>query len=150
MRNFRFRLQKVLELRERAEKESAVRLVEARIEAEAALRAVESLEAARLAGAERAGRVSLDGITAGELQRLSLLVQQLDQHLAAASEAADSADARVDEMSTEFEGALIRRRVLDRLREKHLELWRSEEEQRDRATMDAIALSRHTRRQGDA
>lgn len=150
MKGFRFRLQKVLEHRERLEKESAVRLAEARNEAEAALRAVESLEAARRAGAERAGRVSLDGVTAGELQRLALLVQQLDQHLVAASEAMDDADRHVDAMTTEFEDALTQRRVLDRLREKHLLLWRSEEEQRDRAVMDAIALTRHTRRQEDA
>lgn len=150
MKNFRFRLQKVLELRERAEKESAVRLADARCRAEAASRAVESLAAARRASVERADTVRIEGVTAGELQSLSLLVQQLDRHLEIAIEAANSADAQLHHVTAEFEAAMTRRRVIDRLREKHLESWRSERERRDRAAMDAIALARHTRRQEEA
>ncbi len=146
MRGFRFRLQKVLELREQTEKESALRLVEARMEAAAALRALESLEEARRAGAEQAGRVADGGVPAGELQRLALLVHQLDLHVAVASEAARDADARVDDLAAEFEDAFTQRRVIDRLREKHLELWKVEENQRDRATMDEFAIVRHARR----
>jgi flagellar biosynthesis chaperone FliJ len=82
-------------------------------------------------------------VQAGELQRHALVAQQLDLHLAVASEAMDEADARVDNLEVEFSDALTRRRVLDKLREKHLELWKTGEVQRDRATMDAIAIARH-------
>jgi flagellar FliJ protein len=143
MGGFRFRLQKILELRARLEKESASRLNTARVEADVAQRAMETLELARRESSEEVGRAGGATIQAGELQRLSLFVQQLDLHLAVASEAMDEADARVDDMQSEFKDALTRRRVLDNLREKHLGLWKTEESQRDRATMDAIALARH-------
>jgi flagellar FliJ protein len=142
MAGFRFKLQKILELRARLEKESAVRLNAARIDAEAAQRALEALEAARRGKAQESGQ-SGAAVQAGELQRHALVAQQLDLHLAVASEAMDEADARVDNLEVEFSDALTRRRVLDKLREKHLQLWQTDEVQRDRATMDAIAIARH-------
>ena len=152
MGGFRFRLQKILELRERLEKESAVRLNTARVDADAAQRALETLEAARRGSTEDVGRTAGAAVQAGELQRLALLVEQLDLHLAVASEAMEEADARVDDLEVEFSDAITRRRVLDKLREKHLEMWKTEEVQHDRATMDAIALARHALRrvQGDS
>ena len=46
----------------------------------------------------------------------------------------------------QFTAASQERRVLDRLREKHLEGWQTEQTQIDRQTMDAIALTRFTQK----
>jgi len=148
MSGFRFKLQRILELRARLEKESAIRLNTARVDAEVAQRALETLEAARRGSAQESGPTAGAAVQAGELQRHALVAQQLDLHLAVANEAMEEADARVDNLQVEFSDALTRRRVLDKLREKHLELWQTEEVQRDRATMDAIALARHVLRKG--
>jgi flagellar protein FliJ len=143
--SFRFRLQKLLELRAQAEQASARRLAEARTDADAAQRAVEEIERAQQE--DHAGR-PVDGETrpAGELQRRALISSQIDDYLAAADETRRVADEAVTEMSSEFNEALARRRVLDKLKEKHQARYNGEQEQQDRAAMDAIALSRHGRK----
>ena len=46
-------------------------------------------------------------------------------------------------------GALQDKQVLDRLRERMLEAYRSTESNKDRSTMDAIALQRFNQSNGD-
>jgi flagellar export protein FliJ len=146
MSRFRFRLQKVLELRARMEKESATRLAAARHEAEAAQREREALEQARNRGIEEAEKAAGTPVAAGELQQIALMIQQLDEHLQAAEKAEGEADAKVGGLVVEFEQALTRRQVIDRLRERQLATWRESEERLDRSAMDAIAHNRHNNR----
>lgn len=143
MAAFRFGLQRILELRQRAEKESARKLAHARQEAALALEAVRALEEARRAGAEEANRGDGSVVRAGELQRLALLVNTLDHHLEHADEVSREADARLDGASAEFQVAHAGRRALDLLRDKHSALWLAEQERRERALLDAVALARH-------
>jgi flagellar export protein FliJ len=146
MSNFRFGLQKVLELRRRLEKESARKLSEARVDAAVALEVVQALEQVRQASAEQVSSTGNGVVPAGELQRLALIVSTLDDHLEVANDTSDEADAKVTGLSSEFQSAHADRRALDILKEKHRALWNAQEEKRDRALLDAVALARHVRR----
>jgi len=146
MSGFRFNLQKVLELRERLQVESAMRLAAARTEADRAKHAMQALEEARVRGVEEAGRTATNPTSAGELQRIALLIDQIDQHLDAAETAHREAGEKVTDIAAEFKRAFIERQVLDRLRTRKLADWRETEQRVDQAKMDEVALVRHTRR----
>jgi flagellar export protein FliJ len=146
MSEFRFRLQKVLELRERLANESATRLAAARTEADRAMSLMKELEQARARGVEKAGETMNGNTSAGELQRIALLIEQLDEHLEAAETAHREAGEKVTDLAGAFERAFTERQVIERLRERKLADWRETEGRADQATMDAVALTRHTRR----
>jgi flagellar export protein FliJ len=137
---FRFRLQRVLELRERREQAVATELVQAKDAASAARETRESLESARtdLASAP-AGASSV-----GELLNLAFLLEQLDVRVSDADTAVGEADEAVNRVQDALRVAFQDRRALDLLRERHLESWRAAETQLDRQTMDEIALTRFT------
>lgn len=139
MTPFRFRLQRLLELRERHERDTAVRLAEARAAA-AARRAVhEELAAAHDAGRDR---LRSSGAPAGELQALGVMLGELERHVQSAASAARSADEAVAGVEADLQAATQARRVLDRLRERRAEEWRAVVAAEDLARMDAIALTR--------
>jgi flagellar FliJ protein len=146
MSKFRFKLQKVLELRERLEKESATQLAAARQDAELAQQALRHLQDARQQGAEEAGKAAEAPIPAGELQQIALMIAQLEQHLDAAEQAAREADARVLDLVSEFEKCVTNRQVIDKLKERQIANWREDEQRSDQRIMDAVALARYTRK----
>jgi flagellar export protein FliJ len=143
MNTFRFRLQKVLDLRKLAEQESAVRMAEARRAAEDAHRTVDALDRAVHASFAERQRAGSGARPAGELQHLSFIVEQIGEHLAAADDVRRDADERVTELVGEFTDAVRQRRVLDQLRDRHRGAWQVAQIQADRKLMDELALSRH-------
>jgi flagellar FliJ protein len=146
MSKFRFKLQKVLELRERLEKESATQLAAARHDADLAQQALRHLQEAKQQGAEEAGKAAEARVPAGELQQIALMIEQLEQHLEAAEQAAREADARVHDMVAEFEKCVTNRQVIDKLKERQIANWREGEQRSDQRTMDAVAIARYTRK----
>jgi len=143
----KFSLQRVLDLRASREKEAAATLASAREEADAARQEAEELEQARSHGVLRIAEVRGGGVTVGQLQNLGLVIQALDRQIATARDQVRQADAQVDRCMTDFTSASQDRRVLDRLREKHLQVWNTDAAQQDRKAMDSIALTRHARTQ---
>jgi len=138
---FKFRLQRVLDLRAKREEEAATELAEAREAAEQARLAAEALRNAR----EQAAAAGVPGARpVGYLQNASYLLAQIDQQVDAARQAAHEAEGVVRERFAAFATAFQERRVLDKLREKDHDAWRAAAVQLDRATMDAIALTRFT------
>jgi flagellar FliJ protein len=146
---FKFRLQRVLDLRTKREQEVATQLSEARTQVEAAQRACDEMEEVQRQGRARLAAAHGADPTVGQLQNLSYLVAQLSQHVEEARSAVQSAEANAEKVKSEFTAALQERRVLDRLREKHLETWKADEVQADRSAMDEIALARFTRTGAD-
>ena len=142
---FKFRLQRVLELRERKERDAATALVSAEESAEVARAERARLDLARQ---ELAARRSVNTPTAalcvGELRNLGFLLERLDEQVTVAQSAASAAEAAVEERREELRAAYQGRRTLDRLRERHLEGYRSAEAAADRQLMDEIALTRFT------
>lgn len=142
---FKFRLQRVLELREKAEQAKARALASAQDAAEVAHK-----ERAALATLHAESRASIDDAQRaepriGHLQQLGYVLQSLDERLETAGESVRAADDMVVNARKSLEGAARDRRVLDRLKGRHVEQWRNEETQKDRIGMDEIALARFSR-----
>lgn len=139
---FNFRLQRVLDLRAKREKEAAIRLAEAEERAEDARSAQTALEAVRAENAARLAAAHGSGSTVGHLRSLGLVLESLDTRIGHAGTVVDAAEEGVRKSADEMRAAFQDRRVLDRLRERHLEAYRTGEVQVDRADMDSIALTR--------
>ncbi len=155
---FKFRLQRVLDLRARTERDAATALVTAQEAADSAHAAQRRLEQAR---AEMAARMQVgmagDGATAahdaalpvpgasvGALRNMSFLLDRLDERVASAAAQTTAAQHAVVAHEDALRAAYRDRRTLDRLRERHQDAWRAGEAAQDRAQMDEIALTRFT------
>ena len=144
---FRFSLQRVLELKARREEAAATELARTRAGAEEARCAREGLEAAKEEGVRQAMGARHGGKpTVGELRNAGFLLQQMEGRIEHARQAESAAEAKVEASMAALTAASQERRVLDRLREKHLEGWQAEQSHADRQTMDAIALTRFTQK----
>ncbi|MHB0949593.1 MAG: flagellar export protein FliJ [Gemmatimonadaceae bacterium] len=142
---FTFRLQRVLELREAAERGVQRRLAAAQEQAAGARELHDALAAVRDAGAESLTRVQAEGPTAGTLRSYAFVQGRLDARLSVAEEGLQQSEAIVDAARQELTEAFRARRVIDRLRERREEEWRAGEAHADLLRMDAIALSQHGR-----
>lgn len=145
---FRFRLQRILDMRQKREQAIAVQLAEARSSEENARLAAEALERARDEGAVSASRAQSRNLSAGQLQNLRYVVDRMGDHVRFAAQEADQARDNADRKLVEFTAAFRDRKVLARLRERALDGWRADEVKADRRVMDEIALSRFARRNG--
>lgn len=147
---FRFRLQRVLELREKHEQAQAIALAKAEDVAAAARGERQQLQALHAASRERMSSAQSTGVTVGSLQQLGFVLNAVDQRVAHAAQTVAAAESVASDARSALEVAARDRRVLDRLKEKHLEVFRAEESQRDRVAMDEVALGRFTRQRGAA
>ena len=145
---FKFPLQRLLDLRAKRQDEIARQLAQARTAADNSRAARDELTAARTAGQAQLSEVQAAGPTVGEIASRTYALNQLDQRIAAASDALKAAETHVDQVHNELTGALQDKQVLDRLRERMLEAYRSTESNKDRTTMDAIALQRFAQSNG--
>lgn len=144
---FRFRLQRILELRERKQRDAASALANAQASADEAREEQARIEAAREALADATAPAPLPGMpgaTVGSLRNLHFLLERLDNDLASAASATEAAEQHVAKREDELRTAFRERRTIDRLREKHQEAWRANESAADRQKMDEIALTRFT------
>ena len=137
---FRFRLQQVLDLREKQERHIATQLASALGAEQAARETLSQLRAERESGANGLN----DGAphSVGELTTLAFIMQRLDGQITDANQVVTAATDSVSQVQEALTAAFKDRRVLDRLRERHEETYRVTAEQSDRRTMDDIALSR--------
>ena len=142
---FKFRLQRILELREQAEQAKARELSSAQDAADAA-RSIHE----QLADLHRSSRAEVDAAhrTApriGHLTQLGLVLNALDQRLESAGESVRAADEVVQGAQQQLADAARDRRVLDRLKDRHAEQWRVDAAHKDRLGMDEVALARFSR-----
>jgi len=144
---FRFRLQRVLDLRQEAEQAASRTLGIARDAADAARRAQDELANVHESSREQIGATQQREPRIGHLRQLGVALQSLETRLESAVEQVQAADGVVAEAQSKLELAARDRRVLDRLKERHLTVWRAEEAQKDRLQMDEIALARFGRKQ---
>ena len=142
---FKFRLQRVLEMRQQSEQDAATRLATARSEEEAATLERMRLEEARDQGIVRAAGAVAEQPKIGQLQNFRFLVERLNDEIEVAQAGVDAAAEGVRERLEEYSAAFRERRMIDKLREKALESHRNEEVQTDRKAMDSVALTRFIR-----
>ena len=113
MSGFRFSLQKVLELRKESELQHAKVLADARIEADAARRVKDDLDAARQAGIARLAEAHGAGGSIGHLQNLTYVVSKLEERIGAAQAVSQEADQRVSVKLRSFHESFRERKSLD-------------------------------------
>lgn len=146
---FRFRLQRVLELREQREKAEALALADAERVAAVARAERDQLTALHSASRATLSRAQTADPTVGQLQHLDYVLSALDERIGQASADVESSENVVSEARRTLEFAARDRRVLDRLKDKHEDAHNAVVQHQDRVHMDEIALGRFTRRQSD-
>ena len=139
---FRFSLQRILALRERAEHEAGLALASAMQAEDTAHRARTDAEARRVEGQDAMRPSGRGACTVGELRALGALVQGLERQASAAGEVADQAERRLTGERRSFADKVRERQTMERLRSHKEELWRLEASREDRAIMDEIARAR--------
>lgn len=144
--SFKFRLQRVLELREQSEQARARAVRDATDSADDARRRQEAIASLRTLQRETQSAAARGLITAGELQHLQFLIGALDDRLVRASDDVREAERVVADAQAALQRASRDRRVLDRLKDRHSERWADASMHRDRTLMDEIALTQFTRR----
>lgn len=142
---FRFRLQRVLELREKHEQAQALELAKAEESANAARLQRDELQALHSASRQQLSTAHRADPTVGHLHHLGFVMNALDERLGHASQSLKSAEGVVSTARVSLDAAARDRRVLDRLKDRHEDAHRVVEGHRDRVTMDEIALARFTR-----
>jgi flagellar export protein FliJ len=147
---FKFPLQRILDLRAKRQDEVARQLAQARSDADTSRAARDELAEARMTGEMQISEAKAAGPTVGEIASRSFALTQLDQRIAVASDALKAAEAHVDKVHVQLTGALQDKQVLDRLRLRMLDAYRATESNKDRTTMDAIALQRFAQSNGDS
>ena len=136
---FTFRLQRLLALRQMAERAASVTLGSAQAAASEA-RATQMKLAARRADA-RGAMLPPSGTERGvaELRRALFFVDQLDAHVVEAGKTTDGADQRVRDSRVRLGERVQARRILERLRERQFAEWSTGVERHEREAMDGMA-----------
>lgn len=142
---FTFRLQRILELREKAEQAKAQALVAAQDLADTARHKRDALAEVHAQSRSAIEHTQTSAPRIGHLQQLGYVLQSLDARLESADEVVDAANTQVTGARELLEAAARDRRALDRLKGRHAEVWRNGESQKDRLNMDEIALARFSR-----
>jgi len=142
MSRFRFRLQRLLELREEAEKARAIALVSAQGQATAARETRDAIAQVRAINHESLTTASNTGCTVGALQQMQFVLGALDVRLQFADSSVVTADSMVRHAQDELRTAFQARRALDTLKDRQSEAHHTAAQDADRALMDEIALTR--------
>ncbi|MDQ8153285.1 MAG: flagellar export protein FliJ [Gemmatimonadota bacterium] len=142
MSRFKFRLQRLLDLRQKKEQEAASAVGAARNAAEAATRREDELTERRDATRQELLPAAGQTVRVAELHEIAFLVRALDERVQDAQKAAKAAERSVQEKLGELGEAMRDRRILDRLKDRRSEEWRAEDARQEREIMDAIARDR--------
>jgi len=137
---FRFRLGRLLSLRERAQDRAATALAES----VAAAQRVEQArnDAARIGANARLRMIGEVGVNhqAGDAAALQWLSECADARVAALANELSAAEAEAERCRSELMFRTREKRVLERLREKQAENHREESGRRAQVAMDDVAL----------
>jgi len=142
MSRFKFRLQRLLDLRNKKEQEAASAVAMARSVAEAAVEREEDLATRRDATRQEMLPAEGQTVRVSHLHEVAFLVRALDDRVVDARKASEAAERSVQEKLGELGDAMRDRRVLDRLKDRRSEEWRHEDARQEREVMDAIARDR--------
>lgn len=145
MSRFTFRLQKVLELKQRHAQAAAMHLAAAHARANDARQALDALASIRQAGGAQLAAAHSEQATAGQLQNIAYVLERMDQRLDQAEAVVEVAATQVTGAQSEMTLAQQAKRALDRLRDRQLGDWQDGMRHMDREQMDSLALTLFTR-----
>jgi flagellar export protein FliJ len=145
MADFRFSLERLLTLRERAKQDAAGQTARA----QALLNAAEDTRdqmAAQCDAARDRAQAPLDALTqVSALRQASVLRDSLQQHLELSQVAVATCAHDLQVQITQLNARTRDTRVLERLKNRQHEVWQVETARAERLTMDGIAQARFLR-----
>ena len=145
MSQFRFGLQKVLDLREQEERAQARALADAERRMDAARKRLEEVREIRDAEAQKLMRAHGESRRVGHIHNLNRAIEQLSDRVTHAEAACQEASEKVDSTRSDLLDAMTQRQVMDTLRDKKESAWRLEMKSDEQRRMDELALSRFQR-----
>ena len=140
--HFRFRLQRLLELRELAEREAAIALATARGVEDEARREKDTIAAQRTAARAMLLPAAGSHSRVSELRQVSVLLERLDAGTAQADYKVSKASNQVRQRQVQLGESVTNRRVLTQLKDRQRETWRIADERAERTVMDDIGRAR--------
>ncbi len=150
MKRFAFRLERLLQLREAAEKERARELGSALRDEESRRRAVQASEARLLEARAQFATTPRELSQAGTLQNLELTIDSLATNLRQLNESHEQSLERLEGERHEFEQARIARRVIERLREHRRLAWGIDLSRYEQHLSDEVAMQRSQPKGGES
>lgn len=149
MKRFAFRLERLRELRERAERERAALLGAAMREEHERQMALERarLELAR-AGEQAADMAASQPLAAGTLGNFDFTRDVAAGRVDAAADAVRTAGERVDEEREHYGVARRDLRIVEKLKEKRFEAWREQGAREERKEADDVGNHRRVTQEG--
>ena len=145
--HFKFRLQRLLDLRELAERQAAIALATARNTEDEARREKDAIAARRAATRAMLLPPAGSQCRVSELRQVSVLLDRLDAGSAQAEYQLSKAANQVHQKQVQLGETVTNRRILGRLKDRQHENWRIAEERSERAVMDDIGRARFAERQ---
>jgi flagellar FliJ protein len=139
---FKFRLQRLLDLRELAERQAAISLATAQSAEAEARREQDAVLALRASTREHLLPPAGSACRVAELRQVSMLLDRLDAGKAQAEYKVSKAENQVHQKQVQLGETVTKRRVLDRLKERQRDAWRIADERTERAVMDDIGRAR--------
>ena len=138
MRGFRFRLEKLRDLRTAEEQGKARALAKARdavARLESVIDGVVDSEAGVL---ERIGTMLQGGPRAGAVQNMQVMLGQLRRQRAVAEVERVKAQEELNAALLAYQDAFREREILDRLRARQMDSWNRDEQRREQAVLDEV------------
>lgn len=144
MKRFSFRLERLRELRERAEREQASVLGAAMREEQRERDALARARAEYERIGEQAGQAAQSAtLPAGTLRNLDLARDAAGVRIDAAADAVKEAQVRVGEEQERYGEKRRDLRVVEKLKEKRFEAWKDDASRAEQKDLDSVALRRH-------
>lgn len=142
MKRFAFRLERLLQLRERAERTQAAELGAAMREEDARRASLDQAAAALERAAAQDAHGEAGPLTVGDLQSRELAKESMAERVEARHEALEEAvEKRVVEQAT-WQDKRRDRRSVEKLKDKRFEAWREDLSREEQKTLDALAQNR--------
>lgn len=142
MRGFRFRLEKVLDLRTAAEEEMGRRVADARRAAGRARGVVDRILRSELALRERVGEALQERRSVGSVQNMEVVREQLARQRLVAEAELIKAEGTLEEAVENHRKAHQEREILDRLRSRRAAEWQVEERRKEQSVLDEVGRGR--------
>lgn len=139
MKRFRFRLDRVLQLRENAEDEAARAVAAARSDAEAAAAEASAAEKALLHAVAQASEMA-QATTAGVLAVMRFSLENARTRTRLAAEARLQAEQQLERALAAWQVARADRQALDKLKTQRHEAWVADANRAEQADIDDVAL----------
>ncbi|MBP5306103.1 MAG: flagellar export protein FliJ [Lachnospiraceae bacterium] len=148
MARFVYKLQNVLNLKERLEEQQKIAFAEAESKRDEEMFKLQSYRKKREDIMESLKEASMGNLSVTELRHLNNDVKTTDMLIANQEKAAWKAEEEVERQRTLLADAVKERKIHEKLREKAFENFLKEEEAKEKTSIDELVSARYARGEG--